>query len=473
VILLSRLRRGEEEGALELAERALRLAPEELSVRIAANDLRYHFGARDADLLRSLREERSRWDSVSVCLMGSRVASRLGDQSTARHFRAQIFRNALALETVGGWAVCASEVLASPPGKERRKLADHLSQVTIDKHRNDPLVHILFGPTEHSRALEDLELGLLDTGLSDEALDELQSNPLKGSSKKQSAPAWKQLLSKSIVSHDNPEFCARLWSRIQSLRAAHPGMREPPLAGEIRTLQELLSRAAELGVLSPPSFEELLSRLAKHLNAPSTQSARDLAAWIAVERDPIRVDVRRPRQELLERELGVLASQARLVDGAPLLERISRLRSELADPASDLDKIDATTGELQALLLEEAIIDGGDENQHEDLMGFHPDFDNFSTEELGIRTDALRRARGLVRLFNLSGGQRDRKRLKGATAAGLFELRHRTSTVGGLRVFYRRDGAGWLALAAMSKYDDRQQQEAIERVARHFKRSDP
>ena len=78
----------------------------------------------------------------------------------------------------------------------------------------------------------------------------------------------------------------------------------------------------------------------------------------------------------------------------------------------------------------------------------------------------------MVDLFNLSGGRRDRKRLKGSAAGGLFELRHRTTTVGGLRVFYRREGSGWLALAAMSKYDDRQQQEAIDRVARSFNKDD-
>jgi hypothetical protein len=35
-------------------------------------------------------------------------------------------------------------------------------------------------------------------------------------------------------------------------------------------------------------------------------------------------------------------------------------------------------------------------------------------------------------------------------------------------VFYERRGRGWQALAAMSKYDDRQQREAIERVRLYF-----
>jgi hypothetical protein len=182
--------------------------------------------------------------------------------------------------------------------------------------------------------------------------------------------------------------------------------------------------------------------------------------------------VRQPRQEALARELGVLASQARLSEGTEVLDAISRLRAELADPQGDLDKIDNATGELQQRLLRGSAIPAATDEAQADLMGFHQDFDRFSLDELGIRHDALRRARGLVRLFNLSGGQRDRKRLKGATAAGLFELRHRTSTVGGLRVFYRREGSCWLALAAMSKYDDRQQQEAIDRVARFFSRPD-
>ena len=59
-------------------------------------------------------------------------------------------------------------------------------------------------------------------------------------------------------------------------------------------------------------------------------------------------------------------------------------------------------------------------------------------------------------------------RLKGKKARDLFELRHRTAHSGGLRVFYERDGRAWRALAAMSKYDDRQQREAIERVRHYF-----
>jgi len=174
----------------------------------------------------------------------------------------------------------------------------------------------------------------------------------------------------------------------------------------------------------------------------------------------------------LEREIGALASQIRLGDDDSLLDRVSRLRAELADPQSDLDAIDLATGELQDALLNQSSHSETEGASEETLMVFHPEFDVFSIEQLGIRSDALRRARGLVRLFNLSGGQRDRKRIKGTAGAGLFELRHRTSTVGGLRVFYRRERSRWLALAAMSKYDDRQQQEAIERVARHFSDSE-
>ena len=101
-------------------------------------------------------------------------------------------------------------------------------------------------------------------------------------------------------------------------------------------------------------------------------------------------------------------------------------------------------------------------------MQLHPDFQRFSSEELGMLPEALRRALEMVRLFNLSGGRRDRKRLKGKRAHDLFELRHRTAHTGGLRVFYERNGRGWMALAAMSKYDDRQQRDAIERVRLHF-----
>jgi len=342
----------------------------------------------------------------------------------------------------------------------------------VEKDVNDPLLHILFGPSNHAQAIEDLEFGLLDASLRDEALDGLQAQPLKGISNKRSAPAWKQLLQKSLVPVESLEFCARLWSRIQSLRAASEAMRKAPLAGEIRALQELLSRAAELEVSSPPALGELLPKLSLYLHNPTSTDAEELAAWIASERDPLRIAVRRPRQEALEREIGALASQIRLGDDDSLLDRVSRLRAELADPQSDLDAIDLATGELQDALLNQSSHSETEGASEETLMVFHPEFDVFSIEQLGIRSDALRRARGLVRLFNLSGGQRDRKRIKGTAGAGLFELRHRTSTVGGLRVFYRRERSRWLALAAMSKYDDRQQQEAIERVARHFSDSE-
>lgn len=468
VILLSRLRRGESEGALELAERALRLAPEELSVRITANDLRYHFGERNAQLLRSLREERSRWDSVSVCLMGARVAGRLGEHSVSKHFRGHLLKNALSLHSMGGWAVSASELLAEGPGHDKREALTRLSQQELVPAVDDPLLHILFGPGDHAQALEDLEVGLLDACLREEELDDLESEAIPGGAKKRTAPAWKQLLAKKIVSVEHAEFTARLWSRVQSLRAANPEMRTAPLAGEIRQLQELLSRAAELGILAPLSLGTLLERLEEHLLAPSQSSGAKLAAWIAEQRDPLRIALRVPRQEELLRELGVLASRARLADEEERLGLLSRLRAQLADPQSDLDEIDAKLNALQSADFSPSQADEPNDSSDLPLMSFHAEFDAFSTEELGIRSDALRRARELVRLFNLSGGQRDRKRLKGKTGSGLFELRHRTTTVGGLRVFYRREGRGWIALAAMSKYDDRQQQEAIDRVARHF-----
>ena len=468
VVLLARLRRGEDKDAVALAERALRLAPEELSVRIASNDLRFHFGERDAALLRSLKEERTRWDSVSVCLMGARVATRLGDKSTSRHFTSQLFKSALNLQSVGGWAVGATEVLQSAPGPARRALAGHLSQVKLDKDADDPLLHILFGPSGHNEALEDLELALLDACLDDDALEGLTGSRLEGSRKRKNTPAWKQLLTKSLVPADHPEFCSRLWSRISAIRAANETIRQPPLAAEVRALQNLLSRAAELKISAPAPLADLLPRLGSHLHAPSQPSAETLSSWIREQRDPLRVLLRGPRSKELSQELSVIASQARLAEREDILDSISRLRARIADPSSDLDSVDEALSELHSRFSEPTQAMEAHTRTQGELMGFHPDFDRFSTEELGIRADALRRARRLVKLFNLSGGQRDRKRLKGEGARDLFELRHRTSSVGGLRVFYRRDGASWLALAAMSKYDDRQQQEAIERVARSF-----
>ena len=463
MVLLRRLRRGDATDALALAERALRLAPEELAIRMTWNDLRFHGGPHDAALLLSLRQERQRWDSVSVCAMGARVADSLGEASTARHFRDKLVPRALQMGTPSGWLLAVAESLRDPAALTDRA---RLDQLVRDQRPfgalDDPLSFVLLGLDDRDVAAADHELALLEAISDLEAAAQLEGAPVPGRGKRR-PPAWRQLVAKALPAADQEVFAGRLFARLQGLRAAAPPLREAPLAGQLRGLLQQLGSAADLGVAAPADLQRLLPALGDHLAAPQPDGARELAAWLEQARAPLALSLRAPRAEALSEEVGRVAVRLRIAGRSDLLPALSRLRADLADPSSVLDDLARRLVELAGLLEppDEETVEPG-------LMRLHDEFDAFSLDELGILPEALRRARELVRLFNLSGGQRDRKRLKGKGARSLFELRHRTARLGGLRVFYRRDGAGWLALAAMSKYDDRQQQEAIDRVLGHF-----
>ena len=463
MVLLRRLRRGDRRDALALAERALALAPEELAIRLTWNDLRFHGGVRDEALLRSLREERQRWDSVSVCALGARVADELQESSTARRFRDRLVPRALGLGTASGWLLAVAEELGDGAALADRDRLDALvaTQQSFDQ-LDDPLAFVVLGAGDRALAAADHELGLLAAITDLETAAELEGAPLSGGGRRR-APAWRQLVGKRLPEVADPSFCGRLFGRLQELRAAAPPLRDPPLAGQLRGLLRELAAAADLGVPATGELAKLLPGLGAYLERPSESGAVELASWLAGVRDPLRVALRAPRADRLKEELGRLAVRIRVAGRADLSEQAGRLRAALADPGGDLDDL-----VRRLVALASALEPPAEEVEAPGQMSFHPEFDAFSQDELGILPEALRRARELVRLFNLSGGQRDRKRLKGRGARSLFELRHRTARTGGLRVFYRREGGGWLALAAMSKYDDRQQQAAIERVAGYF-----
>lgn len=463
MVLLRRLRRGDERDALALAERALALAPEELAIRLTWNDLRFHGGGRDTALLRSLREERQRWDSVSVCALGARVADELGEVSVGRRFRDRLVPRALDLGTGSGWLLALAETLRDPAALADRAGLDRLASAQRPlENLDDPLAFVVLGSDGRGAAAADHELALLEAICDLETAAQLEGAPVPGGGRRR-APAWRQLVAKALPGADQEAFPGRLFARLQALRAAAPTLRQAPLAAQLRGLLRELGAAADLGVRAPAELERLLPSLGDHLAAPAPEGAAELAAWLGQARDPLRLALRAPRTERLAGELSRVAVRLRMAGRAGLLPEVSRLRAELADPGSDLDGLARRLLELDSILEPPA-----EEVPEPGLMRLHGEFDAFSLEELGILPEALRRARELVRLFNLSGGQRDRKRLKGKGARSLFELRHRTARLGGLRVFYRREGAGWLALAAMSKYDDRQQQEAIDRIVGHF-----
>jgi hypothetical protein len=463
MVLLRRLRRGDDRAAQALAERALTLAPEELAIRLTWNDLRFHRRGRDGVLLRSLREERQRWDSVSVCAMGARVAEEQGEISVARRFRDRLAARGLELGTASGWLLAVAETLGDPAALADR---DHLDALVSAQRPlqglDDPLAFIVLGEGDRAVAASDHELGLLEAIADLETAAGLEGAPLPGGRRRR-RPAWRQLVGKPLPDPSHGSFCGRLFGRLQELRAAAPSLRQPPLAGQLRGLSRELASAADLGVSASAEMGLVVPTLGEHLAGPTEAGAVELASWLEGLRDPLRVALRAPRGGLLGEELSRLTVRVRVAGRADLLEVASRIRADLADPQSDLDGLAQRLAVLAAGLEPPAV-----EVAEPGLMRLHPEFDAFSRDELGIQPEALRRARDLVRLFNLSGGRRDRKRLKGKTARSLFELRHRTARMGGLRVFYRRDAGGWLALAAMSKYDDRQQQEAIDRVVGYF-----
>ncbi|MBN95599.1 MAG: hypothetical protein CL928_16285 [Deltaproteobacteria bacterium] len=500
MILLRRLRRGNEVDALELAEQAKALAPGELAVRMTWNDLHYIRGALrpsngsrwSVELLRSLREEQDRWSSLTVASMGARVSDGLGDASRGRWFREHLVERAIQTEGGAAWGLAVVETLGSSGGRTDAPLLNHLLEWGEEvEPEAGALSWVLFGTNdleELQAAHSDLQSALTASLQDLEEAATLVPTRITPAGRVRQPLAWRQLVQRPWPAANEPQFPSAIWTRIQALRAASPELRVHPIAGALRELQEHLSRGADLVASDGEAHDDLvaawseLTELPEHLGAylaaPDAEAAEAQALWIEQAFAPLRVAVRKPRAQQLRVEIDQLAALCRIHSEPKLLEYPNRLRAELAraltaeQPDAALDALDGAIHKLVSDLLARdphATPDSAEEEQvSRGLMRFHPEFESFSTEELSTRTDALRRAREMVRLFNLSGGQRDRKKLKGKGPMELFELRHRTAHTGGLRVFYRPDRGNWLALAAMSKYDDRHQRDAIERIRRHF-----
>jgi hypothetical protein len=476
---------------------------------MAWNDLRYqHRAGWDTSLLSSLRAEHERWESLPVLIMGSRVATALGDNGRIRWFRERLVPRALNTNGFGPWAVLVMESLAAAPSQRIRLTLERLEETTEDlRVEPDAATWVLFGSNNEELLLasyEDLRRAVIEVLDDMEEADNLVPTQLAGPRKKSQGSAWQQLVSKALPDTGNVRFAGAAWTRIQSVRAAAPDLRRAPVAGQIRNLQELLSRAADIlerqnddgsnasypGEGSPSrstitaeiaagcaALSDLLTHTGRYLQAPDERNATFFEEWLRQQMDPLRVAVREPRARALVIELNRLAALARAQENHQLLERTAQLRALIsraktgADAESRFAEVDGALTELRASLYAAPEPEHSKEASpiaEDGIMVLHSQFESFSCEELGMLPDAFRRALEMVRLFNLSGGRRDRKRLKGKKTRELFELRHRTAHTGGLRVFYQRYGRGWQALAAMSKYDDRQQRDAIERVRLHF-----
>ncbi len=466
-VLLRRLRRGDEQGALELAEAALHLAPEELAVRITANDLRFGRGDRSLALLDSLRAEGARYRSLSVALMGTRVATALGDRGRARAFRDEMVAKATPPVDAARWLVLAGELLRSP-GTSVEALAAHLGARPPGPAAAGPLLALLEAASHPERALDDAEAALWEAF---HLASERDASRRQLAERGGKIPGWRRIAARAPISAADPDLCGALYDRLADLRAASHALRQPPVSSPLRRLCVALSRAADhhRGPPSPATAEALVSvqgplaDLCGGQEEPTEVAARLEAACRALE-----AEERAPRIAALAADLRALRGRAGTSGHSAIAAQLAALSADLdaapgaADPDAALDALDES---LVALDATARAADGpGDAPGG---MRFHPDFDRFSREELGMRPDALRRARQLVALFNEADGRRDRKRLRGTDEA-LFELRHRTQHFGGLRVYYRPSASGWEALAAMSKYDDRPQRAAIARILASF-----
>lgn len=468
-VLVRRLRRGEVAGGIELAHRAVELAPGELTALVAANDLAFHAGRKDgtwpATLLDDLRAEQDAWDSAAVRGMGARVARALADGPRRRWFVRGLTERAEGLGGIG-WGLAATEALLDPTTRSDARTLERLVAGRPPPSDASHLDWIALGCTDREQredALEAVELTLTQAALDLEEAAGLVRAPVQrqGHSK---APAWKQLLTRPLPSAPGAQ-CAALWTRVQDLRAAAPRLREAPLAGALRQALSTLADAVPWGDLVDPRGAELLAVLEALLE--DTDGVEAAAAGVRRWEGPILEALRAPRREALHRELGLLDAELVVAGRDALRRAVGTLRGRVDAAVADPDLLTALHAELSALRAKAHAADPVP-SEGLGLMRTHPDFDRFSAEELHIQPEALRQAHTLIRLFNLAGGNRDRKRIKGVQGMALFELRKRTDHLGGIRVFYRRQGEGWQALAGMSKYDDRQQDQAIARVVTCF-----
>jgi len=473
-VLLRRLRRGGgDHGGVDLAQAALRLAPEELAIRITANDLRFAAGDRSAGLLDSLRQEHSRYRSMSAALMGARVADASGDAGRARWFREQLMETAGPPSTSARWLLHATQELRTPARHRSARTSEELlASAPAPDQGAAPLLALLGAEDDVAAAIDDARAALTD------ALHEAQSRDATRRAVAErggKVPGWQRVGRRKLPSPGSDGFVAAVADAVSDLRAAAPALRSPPLSSPLRRLFAAVSRAADLpGVsLSSHTHEALATVVPGLLNALATaEESGPVAELVAAATRRVEADSRAPRIAALRDEFAVLRARCRaeaMPDAEARCADVARALAQApgaADPDAALDAVDDLLGAL--LTPQEAAPDPASSP----LMSLHRDFDRFSLDTLGIRPDALRRAKQLVSLFNDADGQRDRKRLHGDGGETLFELRHRTQHFGGLRVFYRASGPGWEALAAMSKYDNRPQRAAIARILDAFAPAD-
>ena len=469
-VLVRRLRRGQREGGLDRATASLNLAPQELAIRILSNDLRFAGGERSPDLLASIREEIGRYRSVTAALMGARIAEVIGERGRGRAYREQMLDLAGPPDDFPRWLLHASELLGFAPGTvQTADIVALIEQAPSPTAPPGPLLHLLGAGSDPEATRNDTLTALQQQRRNAESRDASR----RAFATAGKLPGWQRVAARPPVSSDDAELSPRLFERLSDLRASSTDSRQPPLARPLGRLCTALSRAADAsGSPFPESLKEALSAVLPLLIEALRKETdpKEVADELNSVGRAIAAHQRGPRIARLREELSALRARARSRGDEVLGARLATLSRQL-DEASGLESPDSALDALDESL---SVVDevvrapAPSVDAPPPAMSLHPDFDRFSRDELGMRPDAIRRARQLIALFNEADGRRDRKRLKGTQKVQLFELRHRTRHLGGLRVFYRANGSGWQALAAMSKYDDRPQRGAIAKVIARF-----
>lgn len=503
-VLVRRLRRGQLRHALDIADGALHLAPEDLAIRLCRNDLAFHLGRPrplgrrglvpvtagasptrwDKDLVASLRAEADRWSSISVAAMGGAVSRFLGDRASERRFRPGVVERCLSVGTPDAWIVAVIEALADPAMRADPLVLDRLLQLAPKRVLPaGPLSAVVadsLDEPELARTLDDVGAALLDARVAIDLARSIETGEV--AAKKVRGPAWKQVLQLPWPGPGQGDAEEVLASRLQALRASCPALRQPPVAAKLRSLVGELDRAADLddgegiGEEARTAALDLLralpSMIRAHVETPTPNHELKLCSALDEALHHLRVALAEPRLDALRTGLRRLGARGRAAFDTEVCDFVSEALARIAaapiDAALDalLHRIEREVAGFTAG--QRATAPGAGAAAEPGQMHVHEDFVRFSTEELGLREDHLWRVYEMIDLFNLSGGRRDRKRLKGEAAMGLHELRAKSTFFGALRVFYRRHKEGWIALAAMRKHDERDQNDAIERVARAF-----
>lgn len=421
--------------AARLLARARELSPGNTLALGCHNEARFALGAR-AEIAADLEEEvRARPRSLGAAAEALACAQALGDRAAIRRACDAVL--ARARGTPHAWIAEARVLLARPTAATLTRVTEALASTPEAPETSDRGGAALWGQAPERWAGDLLALARALDEATREAPDAVPvDEPPPG-------PASRP--------DDAPE---------QTVRAARRALRrwldKPKLARaeQKHALEEHLRRAAFLADDdAPPGWLDAARSLAAALElftrAPDGHdaAARDLVAETLREADAaLEGAVARAWGPRVEAQLRVAALRSR--EAAALQAAAAEART-----AGERDALDGRLGALLA----EGTDDGG--------MRLAPDALARSARELGTPAWAITEGLRQVRMFELSGGRRDQKALKGTRDArgALWELRSHGRALP-VRVLFRRTAEGPEVVAIFAKEDDEQQQRVIDRV---------